>query len=76
MLDYSDAIATEARVKSLVATHFGHFESTNAVVKEMMSAHMPVDLMGPGLMEEVVADIRKNWSGELRMAHDLMRIDV
>ena len=41
-----------------------------------MSKHMPVDLMGPALMEEMITDIRKNWSGDLRMAHDLMRIDV
>jgi ribonuclease Z len=69
-------IAVEAGVKSLVATHFGHFESTNPVVREMMSAHMPTELMGPGFMEDVVADIRKTWKGELRIAHDLMRIDL
>jgi len=68
-------IAVESKVKSLVATHFGNFDSTRPVVQEIMSKHMPVELMGPELMEEMVADIRKNWSGELRMAHDLMRID-
>lgn len=69
-------IAVEAGVKSLVATHFGHFDSTNAVVREMMTPHMPVDIMGPGLMDDVVAEIRRNWTGELRIAHDLMRIDL
>lgn len=69
-------IAVKAKVKSLVATHFGNFDSTRPIVRELMSKHMPVDLMGPELMEEMVADIRKNWSGDLRMAHDLMRIDL
>ena len=32
--------------------------------------------MGPGMMEEMEADIRRSWRGELRMARDLMRIDV
>jgi len=27
-------------------------------------------------MEEVVVDIRKNYEGPLRLAHDLMRIDM
>ncbi len=69
-------IAVKSKVKSLVATHFGNFDSTRPVVRELMSKHMPVDLMGPALMEEMITDIRKNWSGDLRMAHDLMRIDV
>ena len=69
-------IATEAKVKSLVATHFGHFDTTNPVLKKLLAPHMPLELVGPEFMEDVVADIRKNWSGELRMAHDLMRIDL
>ena len=69
-------IATEAGVKSLVATHFGSFDSTNTVIREMMANHMPLEMMGPQLMEDVVADIRKQWKGELRIAHDLMRIDL
>ena len=32
--------------------------------------------MGPHLMEDVVKDIRKNYAGPLRLAHDLMRIDL
>jgi len=28
------------------------------------------------MMDEMIADIRKSWSGDLRMAHDLMRIDL
>ncbi|MCZ6887308.1 MAG: MBL fold metallo-hydrolase, partial [Gammaproteobacteria bacterium] len=69
-------IAIKSKVKSLVATHFGNFDSIRPVVRDLMSKHMPIELMGPELMEEMVTDIRKNWSGELRMAHDLMRIDL
>jgi len=69
-------IAAEAKVGSLVATHFGHFDSTRPVMRELMSRHMPTDLMGPEMMDEVVSDIRRSWSGELRLAHDLMRIDL
>jgi ribonuclease Z len=69
-------IATAAKVKSLVATHFGHFTTTNPILKKLLSPHMPIELVGPGFMEEVVHDIRRNWHGELRIAHDLMRIDI
>ena len=69
-------IAINSKVKSLVATHFGHFDSSRPVVRELMTKHMPVELMGPEMMEEMIADIRKSWSGDLRMAHDLMRIDL
>lgn len=69
-------IATRANVRSLVATHFGHFDSSSPVLKRAASKHLPVELMGPHLMDEVVADIRKNYSGPLRLAHDLMRIDL
>ena len=69
-------LATRARVKSLVATHFGHFESTNPVIKRAAGEQLPVELMGPQLMDEVVADIRKNYDGPLRLARDLMRIDL
>jgi ribonuclease Z len=27
-------------------------------------------------MDEIAADIRKNYAGPLRLAHDLMRIDL
>ena len=69
-------IAVRAGVGSLVATHFGHFDSTRPAVRELMREHMPVERMGPALMEEAVADIRRSWRGDLRMAHDLMRIDL
>lgn len=70
------ALAREANVRSLVATHFGHFDSTSPVIKRVATAHFPVDLMGPHLMDEVVRDIRKSYGGPLRLAEDLMRIEV
>ena len=69
-------IAQKAGVKKLVATHFGHFDSTSPMIKTAGAPHMPVDLMGPHLMDDVVRDIRKNHDGELLLAHDLMRIDL
>lgn len=69
-------LATRAGVKSLVATHFGHFDTTSPVVKRYLAKHMPIELVGPGFMESVVRDIRKHYSGPLAMAHDLMRIDL
>jgi ribonuclease Z len=69
-------IAVQARVKSLVATHFGHFDTTNAVLKKHLAKHMPIELVGPEFMEDVVTDIRRTYKGPLRIAHDLMRIDL
>jgi ribonuclease Z len=69
-------LATRARVKNLVATHFGHFDTTNPVVKRYLAQHMPIELVGPAFMESVVRDIRKHYSGPLAMARDLMRIDL
>ncbi|WP_175891046.1 MBL fold metallo-hydrolase [Burkholderia cepacia] len=69
-------IAVRANVKSLVATHFGHFDSTSPVLKRATAKHLPVEQMGPHLMDEIVTDIRKNYTGPLRLAHDLMRIDL
>jgi ribonuclease Z len=69
-------LATAAAAKSVVATHFGHFDSLSPVLKQAAGAHLPVELMGPHQMDVVAADIRKHYSGELRLAHDLMRIDL
>jgi len=69
-------IAAKANVKSLVATHFGHYDSLSPVIKRAARNHLPVDLMGPDRLDEVARDIRKSYKGELRLAHDLMRIDL
>jgi ribonuclease Z len=69
-------IAVRSRAKSLVATHFGHFDTTNPVLKKHLAAHMPIEFVGPQFMEDVVTDIRRAYKGPLRIAHDLMRIDL
>lgn len=69
-------LATRANAKSLVATHFGHFDSTSPVIKRAAGKHLPVELMGPHLLDEVATDIRKHYAGPIRLAHDLMRIDL
>lgn len=69
-------IAVRAEVKSLVATHFGHFDTTHPVLKRSLAKHMPIELVGPDFMESVVRDIRKHYAGPLAIAHDLMRIDL
>ena len=69
-------IATAANAKSLVATHFGSYDTTNPIVREIMGVHMPIDLIGPDRLDEVAEDIRVDYKGELRLAHDLMRIDL
>lgn len=69
-------LAAEAGARQVVATHFGHFDTTNPVLKGYLKNHMPIDMVGPGFMESVVTDIRKHYTGPLRLAHDLMRIDL
>lgn len=69
-------IAAEAGVKSLVATHFGHFDSLSPVLRRAAGKHLPVDLMGPHQLDAVARDIRRAYTGELRLAQDLMRIDL
>jgi ribonuclease Z len=69
-------IAVASRAKSLVATHFGHFDTTNGILRRHLEKHMPIELVGPQFMEDVVTDIRRTYKGPLRIAHDLMRIDL
>jgi len=63
-------------VKRLVPTHFGHFESTHALIRKVATHHFPVEQMGPHLMDEVVRDIRRHSQGPMQIATDLLRIDV
>jgi ribonuclease Z len=69
-------LAAQAGARQVVATHFGHFDTTNPVLKGYLQAHMPIELVGPSFMESVVKDIRAHYDGPLRLAHDLMRIDL
>lgn len=69
-------LSAQAGCKALVATHFGHFDTVSPAMKRAAGAHMPIDLCGPHLLDEVARDIRKNFDGPLYLAHDLMRIDI
>jgi ribonuclease Z len=69
-------LAKKAKVKRLLPTHFGHFDSTHALIKRVATHHFPVDQMGPHLMDEMVKDIRLNYAGPLQLANDLLRVDI
>lgn len=69
-------IARDAGVKHLIATHIGHWDSTNPIVKKLAAQHMPVEIMGPQLIDQVIADIREAYSGSLQIARDLMSISL
>jgi ribonuclease Z len=69
-------LAANCRVKRLVATHIGHVDSLNPVLKRAAVKHLPVDLMGPHQIDDFVRDIRLAYKGPLQIAHDLMRIDL
>lgn len=69
-------IAHKAGVKLLVPTHFGHFDSLSPVLKRAAGKHLPVELMGPDQLDAMVKDIKVHYKGPLRLAHDLMRIDL
>lgn len=69
-------IAQKANVKSLVATHLTNFQTTNPIVKKHVGQYIPSEYLGPHLLDEIVDEIRLNYQGPLRIAHDLMRIDL
>ena len=69
-------IASDAGVRMLVATHIGHVDSLSPVLKRAAGTHLPVELMGPHQIDAMIADLRKTYSGPVRVAHDLMRIDL
>jgi ribonuclease Z len=69
-------LAAQSRVKQVVATHIGHVDSLNPVLRRAAVKHLPVELMGPHQIDAFVTDIRRTYQGPLRIAHDLMRIDL
>ena len=69
-------LASEARAKCLIATHFGSFDSLNPVVQKTMGVHMPQEIMGPHQLDLVEKDIKESYSGELHLAYDLMEIEL
>ena len=69
-------LAVAAGVKQVVATHIGHVDSLNTVLKRAAKKHLPVELMGPHQIDAFVSEIRSVYKGPLQIAHDLMRIDL
>lgn len=69
-------IAKKANVKSLATCHFAHFDTTSPIVKKYLAKHMPIDKVGPDMLESVIDDIRENYDGPVRLSHDMMRIDL
>ncbi len=69
-------IARDAGVKNLIATHIGHWDSTNPIVRKLAAKHMSVEIMGPELIEQVVDDIRQSYVGPIQIAKDLTTIYV
>lgn len=69
-------IARDAGVKSLIATHIGHWDSTNPIVRKLAAQHMPVEIMGPQLLDQVIEDIRETYSGPIQIARDLLTVNV
>jgi ribonuclease Z len=67
-------LARDAGVKNLVATHIGHFDSVNPVLKRAAGRHLPIELMGAHQLDAVAADIRRAYSGPVQIARDLMTI--
>jgi ribonuclease Z len=69
-------LAVQAKAKSIIATHIGHVDSVNPVLKRAAGKHLPVELMGPHQIDEFVRQIRCTYSGPLKIAHDLMSVEV
>lgn len=69
-------LAASSNVKQLVATHIGHIDSLSPVLKRAAGKHLPVEQMGPHQLEAMMRDIRSRYAGPVRIAHDLMRIDI
>ncbi|WP_264214275.1 MBL fold metallo-hydrolase [Leisingera thetidis] len=69
-------IARDAGVKFLVPTHIGHWDSTNPIVRNLASKHMPVEVMGPDQLDKVVENIREAYGGPVQIAKDLLTIHV
>ncbi len=69
-------LAVENNVKQVIATHIGHVDSVSPALKRGAGKHLPVELMGPHQIDAIVTDIRQSFEGVVRVAHDLMRIDI
>lgn len=65
-------IARDAGVGCLIPTHIGHWDSANPIVKKLAAQHMPVEIMGPQLLDQVVENIRESYNGPVQIAKDLL----
>ena len=69
-------LAAKAGVKQLIAIHQGGKETSNPVLLDLMRHHFPNMLIGPGYFDRTIDRIRQNYDGPVRVAQDLMRIDL
>ena len=69
-------IAASAGVGQVIATHIGHWDSTNPILRKLAAQHMPIEIMGPALLDQVVADIREAYAGPVQIAEDLLTVHV
>lgn len=69
-------IAAKAGVGMLIATHIGHWDSTNPIVRRLASRHLPVEIMAPSLRDNVAADIARAYRGPVAIARDGLTIYV
>lgn len=69
-------IAKKANVKSVMPTHFAHFDTASPVVKKYLEKHMPIEHVGPDIFESVITDIKENYDGPIHIAEDSMRINL
>ncbi len=69
-------LAAKAGVKSLIAIHQGGKETTNPVMLDMTRNHAPKGALGPGYFDRTIQGIRESYDGPVRVARDLMRVDL
>lgn len=69
-------IARDAGVGHLIATHIGHWDTTNPILRKLAARHMPADIMGPQLLDQVVSNIRETFDGPVQTAKDLLTIHI
>ena len=69
-------IARDANVGHLIATHIGHWDTTNPILRKLAARHMPAEMMGPHLLDQVAEDIREAYDGPIQIAKDLLTITV
>lgn len=69
-------IARDANVRHLIATHIGHWDSTNPVVRKLAAQHMPADIMTPALIDQIVEDMRESYDGPVQVGKDGLTVYV